>query len=397
MNCKLFLSILSIGFLTTTFSHADESVTANIDALSVASKLSDFNRNDLAIASPLGIIVGEDSIDVAMQKYPNLRSSPWALNSAGFSLIPLGYNFSGVTLDPIEHSGMNGVSFLYDSAGIIHQVYITFDPKFISYDKLYTNLSEQYLENPMDLGRLNNSYAYIDRSYEKEWNGFFLKRNMQFVANNLNIDIVSPTYGQIKDSPSMTSSMKKLSGELKIQLHAEPNWIRQPYENNTTISYISPSLTSLRQQQLILVDEIYSNLYQIEEKMTTYLEIRELSTASIASVKSQLQQLATTEYSFLLYDQYHDFLTRFVDAKLTPDSDEATDEFYKSVLDRTNKDLLLSDIIEKYSAQINNVKQSDKTDKDQQIEDISRRFEAELQPLSDEIQAQKDSERRTLL
>jgi len=326
MNCKLFLSILSIGFLTTAFSHANEGVTANIDASSsVASKLSDINRNDLAIASPLGITVGKDSIDVAMQKYPDLEPTLQDWHSEAFGYRPLGYRFYDLSADQssTEYGNIKEIGVLADSKNIIQEIYIVYDTELVSYDEILSEIKQSYLEHPMTIGRQNNSYAYINNGFSGHSRGYFIGEATQFVGKNVNIDIADFLSGEIKEDLSNMSSMKQLDGVPMVQLHSEPDWREDTLERRLTVIYSSPSMVSMRNKQYFYTEKIYSNIYQVEKIITDYL-------AQVGSDNFKLNNMT-----------YHDVLTRFVDQQPTPSSDDEAIELYKTIVAQTQKDLFL--------------------------------------------------------
>ncbi|MBH0094868.1 hypothetical protein I6E61_00505 [Psychrobacter sp. NZS113] len=325
MNCKLFLSILSIGFLTTAFSHADERVTTNIDSPSVASKLSDINRNDLAIASPLGITVGEDSIDVAMQKHPSFEPTLQDWNSEAFGYRPLGYRFYSLSTDlfPTEDANIEEIGVFADSKNIIQEVYIVYDTELISYDEMLSEIKQSYLEHPMTIGRLNNSYAYINNDFSGYSWGYFIGETTQFVGKNVNIDIAEFLSGEIKEDLNNMSSMKQLDGVSMAHLDSEPDWIEDALERKLTVIYSSPSMVSMRNKQYFYTDKIYSNIYQTEKIITDYL-------SQVGSDNFKLNNLT-----------YHEILTHFVDQQPIPSTDNETIELYKTIVAQTQKDLLL--------------------------------------------------------
>ena len=325
MNCKLFLSILSIGFLTTAFSHADESVTANIDAPSIASKLSDINRNDLAIASPLGITVGEDSIDVAMQKHPGLEPTLQYWNSEWFDDDPLGYRFYNLLTDmsSTEYGNIKEIGVFADSKNIIQEIYIVYDTELVSYDEILSEIKQSYLEHPMTIGRQNNSYAYINNGFSGHSRGYFIGEATQFVGKNVNIDIADFLSGEIKEDLSNMSSMKQLDGTSMAQLYSEPDWREDALERSLTVIYSSPSMVSMRNKQYFYTEKIYSNIYQVEKIITDYL-------AQVGSDNFKLNNMT-----------YHDILTRFVDQQPIPSSDDEAIELYKTIVAQTQKDLFL--------------------------------------------------------
>jgi hypothetical protein len=316
---------LSIGFLTTASSHANESVTANIDAPSVTSELSDINRNDLAIASPLGIIVGEDSIDVAMQKYPDLEPTLQDWNSEAFGYRPLGYRFYSLSTDlsSTEDANIEEIGVFADSKNIIQEVYIVYDTELVPYDEMLSEIKQSYLEYPMTIGRLNNSYAYINNDFSGYSWGYFIGETTQFVGKNVNIDIADFLSGEIKEDLNNMSSMKQLDGVSMVQLDSEPDWIEDALERKLTVIYSSPSMVSMRNKQYFYTDKIYSNIYQTEKVITDYL-------AQVGSDNSKLDNMT-----------YHDILTRFVDQQPTPSSDDEAIELYKTIVAQTQKDLFL--------------------------------------------------------
>ncbi|MGO2352992.1 MAG: hypothetical protein ACTH52_08990 [Lactococcus cremoris] len=381
MNRKLFLSILSIGFLTTTFSHANEGVTANIDApSSVASKLSDINRNDLAIASPLGITVGKDSIGVALQKYPDLEllSSNYS-NSDEFNYSPLGYRKYAVELDPEKNADIEHLAFLVDSNDIIHEIGISFDSKSVSYDDLYADLGSKYVQHPISVDYLNNSYAFSSAD-DSEWWGYYINKNTQFIAKNAHIDVAFMLDGTTQDAFGDTVSSRDLNGDLKAQLDVKPSWIKESPTKWLGVTYLSPSMVSMRHQKDFFVEKIFKNVYQADKDLNRLYKMTDALNLMVGAIenRAQLERLPI-DYMFVDHYPYYVILSDFVDEMPTPTSDEEAINLYKAIAARTEKDLTLINIFEKYGTQAYDITQSDVKNKDQKIQEIAHQLEAELQ------------------
>ena len=381
MNRKLFLSILSIGFLTTTFSHADESVTANIDApSSVASELSAINRNNLAIASPLGITVGKDSIGVALQKYPDLEllSSNYS-NSDEFNYSPLGYRKYAVELDPTKNTDIEYLDFLVDSNDIIHQIGISFDSQSVSYDDLYADLRSKYVQHPISVDYLNNSYAFSSAD-DSEWWGYYINENTQFIAKNAHIDVAFMLDGTTQDAFGDTVSSRDLDGDLKAQLDVKPSWIKESPTKWLGVTYLSPSMVSMRHQKDFFVEKIFKNVYQADKDLNSLYKMTNALNLMVGAIenRAQLEKLPI-DYMFNYHYPYYDILSDFVDEMPTPTSDEEAINLYKAIAARTEKDLTLINIFEKYGTQAYDITQSDVKNKDQKIKVIAHQLEAELQ------------------
>ncbi|MGO1249832.1 hypothetical protein [Psychrobacter sp.] len=394
MNCKLFLSILSIGFLTTAFSHADERVTANVDYPSELNELSDINRNDLAIASPLGMIVGEDSIAMAMQKYPDLEllSSKYS-SSSEFNYSPLGYREYAVELDPEKNTDIEYLAFLVDSNDIIHEIEISFDSQSVSYDDLYADLGSKYVQHPIAVDYLNNSYAFSSAD-DSEWWGYYVNQNTQFIAKNAHVDVAIILDSTTKDAFGDTVSSRDLNGDLKAQLDVIPSWIEESPTKWLGVTYLSPSMVNIRNQRDFSIEKTFKNLYQADKNLNSLYKMTDALGLMVDAKenRAQLKKLSI-DYMFSYYYPYYDFLSDFIDEMPTPTSDEEAINLYKTIVERTEKDLTLINIFEKYGTQVYDVMQSDVENKDQQIKDIAHHLETELQPFYEDVQAQYTEER----
>ena len=381
MNRKLFLSILSIGFLTTTFSHADESVTANIDApSSVASELSAINHNNLAIASPLGITVGKDSIDVALQKYPDLEllSSKYS-SSDEFNYSPLGYREYAVELDPEKNTDIEYLKFLVDSNDIIHEIEVSFDSQSVSYDNLYADLGSKYVEHPIAVDHLNNSYAFSSAD-DSEWWGYYINKNTQFIAKNAHIDVAIMLNGTTKDTFGKTAVSRDLEGDLQSQLDVAPRWTEGSTVEWLGITYLSPSMVKMRHQKDFFIEKTFKNVYQADKNLNSLYKMTDALDLMVGAIESRAQlERLPIDYMFIDHYPYYDILSDFVDEMPTPTSDEEAINLYKTIVERTEKDLTLINIFEKYGTQAYDITQSDVKNKDQKIQEIAHQLEVELQ------------------
>lgn len=282
-------------------------------------------------------------------------------------------------LDPEKNADIEYLDFLVDSNDIIHQIGISFDSQSVSYDDLYADLGSKYVQHPISVDYLNNSYAFSSAD-DSEWWGYYINENTQFIAKNAHIDVAFMLDGTTQDAFGDTVSSRDLNGDLKAQLDVKPSWIKESPTKWLGVTYLSPSMVSMRHQKDFFVEKIFKNVYQADKDLNRLYKMTDALNLMVGAIenRAQLERLPI-DYMFVDHYPYYVILSDFVDEMPTPTSDEEAINLYKAIAARTEKDLTLINIFEKYGTQAYDITQSDVKNKDQKIQEIAHQLEAELQ------------------